>query len=174
MAEFFIGEIRPFAGTFAPQDWALCDGSLLPISQYAPLFTLIGTTYGGDGQTTFALPDLRGRAVIHQGQGPGLSAYIQGEPLGVENVTLTPGQLATHPHAFSATASAGTTSTPGPSVVLASTPTGESIYDGTATAVALASNAVGAAGSDLPHNNRQPYLAITYIIALFGIFPSQG
>jgi len=173
MADPFIGEIRAFAGNFAPLDWAFCDGSLMQISQYLALFQLIGTTYGGDGQNTFALPDLRGRAVIHQGASTGQN-YVIGQALGVENVTLITPQMPGHPHSFSATTAAGNTPTPGPATVLASTPGGFPIYDGTAAPVALSGHAVTNAGQSIPHNNRQPYLAISYIISLFGIFPSQN
>jgi len=174
MSESFIGEIRPFAGNFAPLNWALCDGALLPIAENTALFTLIGTTYGGDGQTTFGLPDLRGRALIHQGTGAGLSPYVMGEQIGAENVTVTTAQMASHPHSFAATTAGGNIATPGPTVVFAATPSGFPIYDGTATPVGLSPNAVTGAGGSLPHNNRQPYLAITYIISLAGIFPSQS
>jgi microcystin-dependent protein len=174
MSESYVGEVRPFAGNFAPVGWALCDGSLLDIANNQVLFTLIGTTYGGNGQTTFALPDLRGRALIHQGRGNGLSAYTIGQQVGAENVTLTTTQMAGHPHTFAGTASEATTQTPSPTVVLASAPAERPIYDGTATPVGLSPRAVSFAGGSQPHNNRQPYLAITYIISLLGIFPSQG
>ena len=174
MSEAYVGEIRVFAGNFAPLGWALCDGTLLPIADNQVLFTLIGTTYGGDGQSTFALPDLRGRAVIHQGTGPGLSPYVIGEPVGQETITLVAAQMASHSHSFSGTASAGNTATPGPAVVLAATPSGQPIYDGTANPIALSPQAVTTAGGSNPHNNRQPFLALTYIISLFGIFPSQN
>jgi microcystin-dependent protein len=174
MAEPYVGEIRPFAGNFAPVGWMLCDGSLLDIANNQVLFTLIGTTYGGNGQTTFALPDLRGRALIHQGTGAGLSTYVIGQPIGVENVTVGIAQMAGHSHTFNGTGSEATTSTPSTSVVLASAPAGFPIYDGNATAVALSSKAVTSTGGSLPHNNRQPFLAITYIISLFGLFPSHS
>ncbi len=174
MSESYVGEIRPFAGNFAPVGWALCDGSLLQISQYTVLFQLVGTTYGGNGQTTFALPDLRGRAVIHQGTGTGLSPYVMGQPVGAETVTLAAAQMASHTHSFAGTTGAGNTPTPSPSAVLASAPSGFPIYDGSATPVALSPQAVTSAGGSQPHNNRQPYLAITYIISLYGIYPSQS
>jgi len=174
MSDPYVGEVRPFAGNFAPVGWAMCDGSLLPIGENQALFALIGTTYGGNGQTTFGLPDLRGRAVIHQGTGSGLSTYVIGEPVGLENVTVTVGQMANHGHSFAATNSGRSTSTPGPTVVLGATLPGFPIYDGTATQVALSPRAVSTVGGSQPHNNRQPYLAITYIISLFGVFPSQG
>jgi len=170
----YLGEVRPFAGTFAPLGWALCDGSLLQIASSQALFQLIGTTYGGDGQNTFGLPDLRGRALIHQGTGAGLSPYVIGQRIGVETVAVSVPQMGSHPHSFSGTTTAGNTPTPGTTAVLASTPTGFPIYDGTATPVGLSPHAVSSAGGSLPHNNRQPYLAITYIIALEGIFPSQN
>jgi microcystin-dependent protein len=174
MTQCYIGEIRPFAGNFAPLGWAFCDGSLQAISNYPALFNLIGTTYGGDGQTTFGLPDLRGRAVIHQGQGTGLSQYVMGERLGTESVTVSTTQMANHTHSFGATTTAGNSATPGPTVILASSPTGHPIYDGAASPIALSGQAVTMAGGSLPHENRQPYQAITYIIALEGIYPSQG
>lgn len=174
MSEAYVGEIRPFAGNFAPAGWALCDGSLLPIADNQALFALIGTTFGGNGQTTFGLPDLRGRCPIHQGTGAGLSPYTIGQPVGVETVTLTTAQMASHTHSFGGTTAAGNTPTPGATVVPASTPSGFPIYDGTANPVALSSQAVTTAGGSTPHDNRQPYLAITYIISLFGIFPSQN
>jgi len=170
MAQPFIGEIRVFAGNFAPVGWAFCEGQLLAIAGNETLFTLIGTTYGGDGQTTFALPDLRGRVVIHQGPG-----YVIGEMDGVETVTLTTAQLPAHNHPVLGTATAATTPNPGPSVAMAATATGESIYDGnTMNQVSLAPSAIGLAGGGQPHDNRQPYLGISYIISLFGIFPSQA
>jgi microcystin-dependent protein len=174
MADPYIGEIRPFAGSFAPVDWALCDGSLLSIGDNQALFALIGTTYGGDGQTTFALPDLRGRALIHQGTASGLSPYTIGEQVGAETVSVTVGQMAGHAHSFAGTTTAGNASAPGPTVGLAATPTGFPIYDATATPVALSPRAVSTTGGSQPHNNRQPFLAITYIISLFGIFPSHS
>lgn len=174
MSEPYVGEIRPFAGNFAPAGWALCDGSLLPIADNTTLFNLIGTIYGGDGQQTFALPDLRGRALIHQGAGPGLSGYTIGQQVGAENVALGVASMPSHPHSFGGTTAAGNTPTPGPTTVLAGTPSGFPIYDGTASPIGLSPQAVTTVGGSVPHNNRQPYLAITYIISLFGIYPSQS
>jgi microcystin-dependent protein len=175
MSDAYIGEIRLFGGNFAPVGWNFCDGSLLSISQFSPLFSLIGTTYGGDGQNTFGLPDLRGRAVIHQGIGAGLSSYVMGQQVGLENVTVSVAQMASHPHTFGGIGSAGNTATPGPTVTLAAAPTGYDIYDGTGAATTLSPTlAVNNAGGSVPHNNRQPYLAISYIIALEGIYPSQS
>lgn len=176
MTQNYIGEVRLFGGNFAPYGWSFCDGSLLSIAQYQALYTLIGTTYGGDGTNTFALPDLRGRALIGQGQGPGLSNYVMGQPLGVENVTLTVAQMPGHPHPFLGTNStSGGNANPGTTVGLGAAPTGDNIYDGAGTATTLSpSAAVTTIGGSTPHNNRQPYLAISYIIALEGIYPSQN
>jgi microcystin-dependent protein len=174
MSAPFVGEIRAFGGNFAPQGWFMCDGSLLPIDQYQVLFALIGTTYGGNGQTNFALPDLRGRSAIHQGQGGGLSNYVIGQQLGAETVTLLTAQMGAHNHTFGATNTAGTAANPGAAAILAATPSGLPIYDGQGSAVSLAPNATTTAGASQPHDNRQPYLAITYIIAWEGIFPSQN
>jgi microcystin-dependent protein len=170
MSSPYVGEIRVFAGNFAPAGWAFCDGALLAISQFPTLFNLIGTTYGGDRQSTFALPDLRSRVVIHQGPG-----YTIGETDGVETVTLTTEELPVHNHPVLGTATAATTANPGSLVAMAATPTGESIYDGnTANQVSLAPTAISMVGGSQPHDNRQPYLGISYIISLFGIFPSQA
>ena len=169
MSQPYVGEIRLFAGNFAPLNWMFCDGSLLPISENEVLFSLIGTTYGGDGQSTFALPDLRGRAIVHQGAG-----FVMGEMASVESVTITGQQIPGHSHPVLATTATATAAVPGPTVMLAAAPSGDPVYD-TATAgrVSLAPNAVGLAGSSQPHENRQPYLAINYIISLYGIYPSQ-
>jgi microcystin-dependent protein len=174
MADNFVGEIRPWGGTFAPVGWALCDGSLISISNFQVLYTLIGTTYGGDGVNTFGLPNLQGRCVIHQGQGSGLSNYVIGQPIGAETVTVSVAQMGAHTHSFSATNTAATTATPGPTVVLATSPANLPIYDGTASPVSLSPASTTPAGGSIPHDNRQPYLAVTYIIALEGIFPSQS
>jgi microcystin-dependent protein len=170
MSEPYIGEIRVFGGNFAPYGWAFCNGQLLPIAENAVLFNLIGTTYGGDGQQNFALPDMQCRALIHQGPND-----VIGQKAGVENVTLIQQQLPAHSHTLMATNTAGTAAIPGPSVALASAPAGSSIYDnGTSNPVTLAPQAVGGSGSDIPHTNRQPYLGVSYIIALSGIYPSQN
>jgi microcystin-dependent protein len=175
MSEPFVGEIRVFGGNFAPLGWAFCNGQLLAISQNAVLFDLIGTTYGGDGQNTFALPDLSGRALIHQGTDPQGNSYIIGERSGVETVTLTTAQLAVHNHGVVGTPTGATAADPGPSVAMAATATGESIYDGTtANQVSLAPTSITTVGNSQPHDNLQPFLAISYIISLFGIFPSQA
>jgi microcystin-dependent protein len=176
MAQSYVGEIRVFGGNFAPYGWALCNGQILPISQNETLYTLIGTTYGGDGQTNFALPDLQGRSLIHQGVAPSGTTYVEGQKAGAESVTITLGQYPSHGHSLLGTNVEGTSAAPGPTTTLATTPAGEDIYGtGTTGKLSLASGAVGPApGQSLPHDNRQPYLAVSYIISLFGIFPSRN
>lgn len=168
----YVGQIMAFGGNYAPQGWALCDGSLLSIDQYQVLFTLIGTTYGGDGQTTFALPDLRGRAALHQGQGPGLSSYSLGQAGGAEAVTLTVGQLPPHSHPVLGNSGAGTS--PNPSgAVWAGSPV--SVYTaGAAANAAMNATAVSASGGSQPHDNMLPFLTLNFCIALEGIYPSQS
>ncbi len=168
MSTPYIGEIRMFAGNFAPLGWAFCDGQLLPISENETLFNLIGTTYGGDGQQTFQLPDLRGRVPIHTGTGPGLGTYVIGQAAGVESVTLTTTQIPAHNHIWQA--GAGDTFTD---------PTGRVVAGalrmfvlGTPGAAPMSSVAATVGGSQ-PHTNLQPVLAISFIISLYGIFPSQ-
>ncbi len=174
MAQPFIGQVIAVGFNFAPVGWHICDGSLLPISENEALFNLIGTTYGGDGQTTFGLPDLRGRAALGMGQGQGLSPYTLGQPGGAESVTLASGQVGSHSHALAGAATA-TAAAPGPTVVLGTSAAADPIYATTGASAALSSAAVSpSVGGGLPHENRQPSLAITYIISLFGIFPSQN
>jgi len=170
MSQPFVGEIRMFAGNFAPAGWAFCDGQLIPISENDTLFTLIGTTYGGDGQETFALPDLRGRVPLHQGSLAG-NTYQIGERSGVEEVTLTVQQLPTHSHALLVSTGPGTQNLP-TNAVLASSPS-VTLYTGDVTDANLAAPAVGAIGGSQPHTNFQPYLCVNFIISLFGIFPTQ-
>ena len=167
MSDAYLGEIRLFAGNFAPSGWALCQGQTLPISEYSALFTLLGTTYGGNGTTTFNLPDLRGRVVVHQGGGG-----VLGSAGGVESVTLTTAQLPAHSHAAGADQTAGSQSGPGGNVPAAGSTI--ALYSDQAPATAMAVGGVGSAGSSQPHENRQPFVVITYIIALVGIFPSQS
>ena len=174
MSQPFVGQVIAVGFNFAPVGWALCDGQLLSISQNEALFNLIGTTFGGDGQTTFALPDLRGRSALGAGQGPGLSSYVQGQLGGAESVALNNSQFAGHTHALEA-ATTATTPTPGSGVVLGTPATGTPIYATAGTPAALSGSAVSPSqGSGLPHENWQPSTAINYIIALFGVFPSQG
>jgi microcystin-dependent protein len=154
-----------FAGNFAPAGWMFCEGQLLPISENETLFQLIGTTYGGDGQSTFALPDLRGRIPIHQGNG-----FILAETGGAEEITLTVNQIAAHSHPELASSAAGQQSSPG-SLVLGAV-TGSDIYSGDTPLVNMAPQAIGPVGGSQPHTNFQPYLCVDFIISLFGIFPS--
>jgi microcystin-dependent protein len=165
MSQPYVGEIRMFAGNFAPAGWMFCAGQLLPISDYETLFQLIGTTYGGDGQNTFALPDLRGRLPIHLGSGFVLSANG-----GVENVTLTANQMPAHTHTISATTNSNTASLPGGNFLAA----GPDIYDQNKPGTSTMAAAISSAGNSQPHNNFQPYLCVNFILSLFGVFPSQG
>lgn len=172
--EPFIAEIKLFAGNFAPLGWAFCEGQLLPINQNQALFSLLGTNYGGDGRTTFALPDLRGRVSVHPGAGPGLSQYRLGEKGGAETITLTAQQMPAHSHSLNANTENGDTSdTPGSS--LADTRGRDNDYmKSGAVNTAMSASSIGSAGDGQAHENRQPYLAINYIIALQGIFPSRS
>lgn len=172
MAETYIGEIRMFAGNFAPNGWMFCEGQILPIAENDMLFTLIGTTYGGDGQSTFALPDLRSRVPIHQGTGSSGTTYQPGESSGVETVTLTPNQTPIHNHALTATTTLGNETNPAENILAQSTRA--DMYEERSPNAQLASNALSpAGGGSQPHDNIQPYLAINFIISLFGYFPSQ-
>ena len=166
----YIGEIRIFAGNFAPAGWMFCDGAQLPISEYDTLFNLIGTTYGGDGQQTFNLPDLRGRVPIHQGTGGG-STYVIAQSGGVENVTLTTQQTPAHTHQLLATTSIGTQTSPGGNMLANSQgpqPYIQEDPDGSLNAGMLS----GSGGGGQPHSNMQPYLGINFIISLFGVYPT--
>jgi microcystin-dependent protein len=173
MSNPYIGEIRMFAGNFAPQGWAECAGQLLPIAENDALFTLIGTTYGGDGQETFALPDLRGRIPIHAGQGAGLSTRTLGEVGGVETVTLTTNQLPVHTHPLMGSVDNATQASPANNI-LAQPSTIDLYRPATVPSVALSPNAITAVGGSQPHENQQPFLCITFIISLFGVFPTQS
>ena len=171
MSDPFVGEIRMFGGNFAPAGWAFCNGQLLPISENETLFTLIGTTYGGDGQSTFALPDLRGRLAVHQGTSAG-GSFILGEASGVESVTLTLQQIPAHTHSFVGTTNQAGTTNP-PTNILGQNP-GSNIYVEDQAAVALAPQSLLSEGGSQPHDNFQPYLCVSFIISLFGVFPSQS
>jgi microcystin-dependent protein len=162
----YVGEIRIFAGNFAPAGWSFCQGQLLPINEYDTLFNLIGTTYGGDGQSTFQLPDLRGRLPIHQGNGFGLS-----QNGGVETVTLTVVQIPAHSHALLASVNPAQQSTPANNVTGQSSSSSH-IYRPANPVQQMASNACGPTGGSQPHDNFQPYLCLDFIISLFGIYPS--
>lgn len=172
----YIGEIRLFGFGRIPTDWAPCNGQLMAISQNEALFTLIGTTYGGDGISTFGLPDLRGRVPISLGQGPGLSSYVIGQAAGQDQITLLSSQMPAHSHSLMATANLGTTATPGPGVHLAATTSG-TMYAPQAnvtTMAVMAPVSVAATGNTQPHDNIMPTLVANYCIALYGIFPSPG
>jgi microcystin-dependent protein len=166
MSQPYVGEIRMFAGNFAPAGWMFCEGQLLPISEFETLFNLIGTTYGGDGQSTFALPDLRGRLPIHFGNG-----FTLAETGGVETITLTVSQIPAHSHPFLASADIATQRDP-TSNVLAQLNNAE-IYSPIPGASALNPASITSTGGSQPHDNFQPYLCIDFIISLFGVFPSQ-
>lgn len=176
MSTPYIGEIRMFGFGRTPNGWQACDGSLLAISQYDALFALIGTTYGGDGQTTFAVPDLRGRLPIHQGQGPGLSNYVIGQRAGTESVTVLPTQMPAHTHTVVATTAAATSLTPG-NTLLPGSVSGDTFYatDITgATVLGMSAQSTSLAGGSQPHENCMPTLTVQYCIATFGIFPSPA
>jgi len=163
MAQPYVGEIRMFAGNFAPAGWMFCQGQLLPISENETLFQLIGTTYGGDGQSTFALPDLRGRLPLHQGNG-----FILAETGGAEEITLTVNQIAAHSHPLIATG--GSANSTDPTGRLAAKPS-KNLYRPGAAPNPMAVQAVSGTGGSQPHTNFQPYLCVDFIISLFGIFP---
>lgn len=171
MSEPFVGEIRMFAGNFAPRGWAFCDGQLLAVSQNDALFSLLGTIYGGDGRTTFGLPDLRGRLPIHAGSGPGLSPRRLGAKGGAENVTLTVNQLPSHTHTFSGSTAPGTQSNPAGNVLAGRA--GDNTYVEDTALTAMSSSSVSNVGGSRSHTNLMPFLCINFIIALFGIYPSR-
>lgn len=167
MSQPYVGEIRMFAGNFAPVGWALCQGQLLPISENETLFNLIGTTYGGDGQNTFALPDLQSRVPVHVGPG-----FALGQAAGAESVTLTTSQIPAHSHVPLCNSAAGGQEGPGGAFWAA--PSSGTLYDTTAPSVAFAAEAVGSTGGSQPHDNMIPFLVINFIISMFGVFPSQS
>ena len=169
MAQPYVGEVRMFAGNFAPAGWMFCEGQLLPISEYETLFNLIGTTYGGDGQSTFALPDLRGRIPLHQGNG-----FILAETGGAEEITLTVAQTPTHNHVFLASNDNANATAPSQQVLSATTAATITAYGTDAPLGALATNVTTMVGGSQPHTNFQPYLCVDFIISLFGIFPSPS
>ena len=173
MADPFVAEVRIFPFNFAPQGWAWCNGQLLPLAQNTALFSLLGTIYGGNGQTTFALPDIQGRAVMHPGQGPGLSLHDQGESSGVEAVTLLQSEMPSHNHSMMG-------ATQDPALAKAVNPNaswalsqGGGIYQSSSN-TQMAAEAAAPAGGDAPHNNLQPYLTMYFNIALQGVFPPRG
>lgn len=173
MADPFVAEIRIFPFNFAPKGWAWCDGQLLPLSQNTALFSLLGTTYGGNGKSNFALPDLQGRAPMHPGQGPGLSLHDLGETGGSETVTLLESEIPAHSHALRASLDDGDLSIPAPTRTLAKSLQANA-YSTTATLASMSDQALAPAGGDAPHNNLQPYLTFYFCIALQGVFPPRG
>ncbi|MEO2280688.1 phage tail protein [Pseudoalteromonas pernae] len=176
MSEPYVGEIRMFAGNFAPRGWAFCDGQILAVTQNDVLFSLLGITYGGDGNTTFALPDMRGRLPIHKGQGNGLSVRKTGQKFGFENETLTINQLPNHTHSLMASIDEATASDPS-NHVLATQTDGDKPYAATASDPSkfqqLAQQSVANNGGSQPHNNMMPSLCVNFIISLIGIYPSR-
>ncbi|HEY0545752.1 MAG TPA: tail fiber protein [Pyrinomonadaceae bacterium] len=172
MSNPYVGEIRMFGGSFAPAGWAMCDGQLMPISENDILFTLIGTTYGGDGQETFGLPNLQGRVPMHAGQGPGISGNYQiGEAAGTESVTLTTQQIPIHTHPMLASGDSATLPNPDGNVASECVLTTPYIKD--APTVAMNNQIVSVVGGSQPHENMQQFLVLTFIISLFGVFPHQ-
>ena len=175
MADPFVAEIRIFPFNFAPTGWAFCDGQLMPLSQNTALFSLLGTTYGGDGKSNFALPDLQGRAPMHPGQGPGLSLHDLGETGGSETVTLLEPETPAHTHALRADAAdPADVQAPSSAVVLARSSGGNAYTTNTVGLVSLANAALAPAGGDQPHNNMMPYLTLNFCIALQGVFPPRS
>jgi microcystin-dependent protein len=174
MSEPFLGEIRMFAGNFAPRGWAFCYGQLLSIAQNSALFAILGTTYGGNGTTTFALPDLRGRVPIGTGAGPGLTPRSLGELSGQENVTLTAQQMPSHAHAAQCSSGNGNSNAPAGKLWSKDAGVQSATYTSSAPDGTMAGTAIASAGGSQPHNNMQPYLGMSYIIALQGIFPSRN
>lgn len=167
MSEPFVAEIIMFAGTFAPRNWAYCNGELLATDQNEALFSLLGATYGGDGRTTFGLPDLRGRAPMHPGSGLGLSARTLGQKAGEERVSITDSLMPSHTHTMSGIAGAGTGDDPKGNRLA------QGLYQTTAPDVSLDSQALANTGGSQSHENMQPWLAVNFIIALYGIYPSR-
>lgn len=171
MSQPYVGEIRMFGGSFAPAGWAFCNGAIIPISENDTLFNLIGTTYGGDGQETFGLPDLQGRAPMHQGTLSGGGTYLIGQTGGVENVTLTTQQIPIHNHAFIASSENAGDASPLGDLPGGSTTFDPYVLDAASTAMAPA---IQPTGGGQPHENMQPYLVVTFIISLYGIYPTQS
>jgi microcystin-dependent protein len=176
MSDQFVAEIRIFPFNFAPVGWALCNGQILPISQNTALFSLLGTTYGGNGTSNFALPNLQGLTPLDPGQGPGLSSYVLGESSGSETVTLLTGEMPSHSHPVGCNSGAGTQSSPAGAVWAASSGgrTPPPHYSDVVPSFSMLGGGLGPAGSGLPHNNLQPYLVLNFCIALQGIFPSRA
>lgn len=176
MSEPFIAEIKIFAGNFAPRNYAFCNGQLLPIAQNTALFSLVGTTYGGDGRTTMGLPNLGGRSAMHPGNGPGLSSRRLGEVGGVETVTLSEGQMAQHNHNFGTSGAPASLFTPNANASVVARANGNAFQTTTGTNLVPLKQpeTVGNTGGSGAHNNRQPYLTLNFIIALVGLYPSRN
>jgi microcystin-dependent protein len=173
MADPFVAEIRIFPFNFAPKGWAFCNGQLLPISQNTALFSLLGTVYGGDGKSTFALPDLEGSAAMHPGQGQGLSLRDLGEIGGAETVTLLVSEIPIHTHNVATAVTLANVNAPSTEVVLGRSNNGSAYQSNAAAFTAMAPQALAPAGGSLPHNNMQPYLTLNFCIALQGVFPAR-
>ncbi len=174
MSEPFIAEIMIFAGNFAPRGWLFCDGQLLPVSQNTALFSLLGTTYGGDGRTTVGLPNLQGRAPMHPGRGPGLTRRTLGEVGGVENVTLVTEQIPSHQHTFQGSTDLPDVRDPGNALAARPSGRGAAVLYGTASPVSMTADTVSTVGGGQSHMNLQPFLTLNFIIAIVGTFPSRG
>lgn len=176
--EFFLAQVLIFAGNFAPRSWAFCQGQLLAINSNTALFSLLGTIYGGDGRTTFGLPDLRGRTPIGVGNGPGLPSYREGQKGGASTTTLTTANMPSHNHAFMANSSVGTVSVPAANSIIAATTdsrtAGTNLYNMADPNVIMKSSSISHAGGSQSFNNMQPYLAMNYVICLQGLFPSRN
>ena len=173
MADPFVAEIRIFPFNFAPKGWAFCDGQILPLSQNTALFSLLGTTYGGDGKSNFALPNMQGNAPMHPGQGPGLSLHDLGETGGSETVTLLESEIPSHSHALMATTQTGNQAPPAGNSIARTTGFQPYLPPAGAPLASLSSSALPPAGGDQPHNNMQPYLTLNFCIALQGVFPPR-
>jgi microcystin-dependent protein len=171
MADAFIGEIRMFAGSFAPVGWLFCDGQILQISEYDVLYSLIITTYGGDGVITFALPDMRGRIPVHQGQGPGLTNRIMGQTIGTESVAVTGAELPAHTHTVRAQSKHGNTNSPLNAVWASST---LNQFAENVSSTKMQAGSISSTGQGQPHNNMMPFLGVNFIICTYGIYPSQS
>ncbi|MDT5157789.1 MAG: hypothetical protein QOC99_1327 [Acidobacteriota bacterium] len=173
MSDPFVAEVRIFPFNFPPKGWAFCDGQLLPLSQNTALFSLLGTTYGGDGKSNFALPNIQGDAVIHPGQGPGLSQYFLGQQGGTDNVTLLDSEMPAHNHFVQAFPNPGNVNLADPSLSLARSKGGSAYKTPPQTVVQMAFQGISVTGGSLPHNNMMPYLTLNFCIALQGVFPAR-